>query len=307
MPTHFADRLARTIEEKKSCLVVGLDPLLERLPRDVLGAVGAGASGGPGATARAAAAFGLFCGKVIDSVKDVAVAVKPNSAFFERYGAAGWECLREVCRLASKAGLIVILDAKRGDIGHTAEAYADALMGGLQDTPGPHVDAVTVNPYLGTDSVAPFLRLAREGGKGLFVLVRTSNASAGELQDLDVGGAPLYLRVASLVERWGADLRGECGFSAVGAVVGATAPAEAKRIREALPGAMFLVPGYGAQGAEAAQLAACFLSGGRGAIVNASRSIIFAYEKRREPWPDAIRAAAVEARDELNALRLGLS
>ncbi len=309
MSTNFADRLLEAVEVKRSCLVVGLDPLLERLPPDLLGAVGASApagTAGPGGTARASAAFGLFLEKVIESVKDAAVAVKPNSAFFERYGAAGWECLREVCRRARKAGLIVILDAKRGDIGHTAEAYADALLGPLPDTPGAYVDAVTVNPYLGTDSIAPFLELARKGGKGLFVLVRTSNPSAGEIQDLDAGGKPIYLKVAELVGRWGEGLCGASGFSAVGAVVGATAPAEARRIRDALPSSVFLVPGYGAQGADAAQVGACFLPGGRGAVISASRSILFGYEKRPGPWQEAIRAAALEARDELNRLRFSV-
>lgn len=311
-PPGFGDRIVRAVDEKKSCLVVGLDPVLERLPREVLGAVGRGASGGGSETARAAAAFGLFLDGVIRAVADVAVAVKPNTAFFERYGAPGWECLQGACRRAKKAGLLVIADAKRGDIGTTAEAYADALAGDLPDTPGPHVDAVTLNPYLGTDSVVPFLEKARVGGKGLFVLVRTSNPSAGELQDLVVSprdggeGAPLYLEAARLVERWGKGLEGESGFTPVGAVVGATAPAEARRVRDALPRAIFLVPGYGAQGADVSRLAACFIAGGRGAVVNASRSILFAHQQSSAPWIDAIRAAAVAARDELEAVRLAV-
>jgi orotidine-5'-phosphate decarboxylase len=269
----------------------------------VMGLIGAGSSGGEGLTARAAAAFGLFLTKVIDTVAPVAVAVKPNTAFFERYGAAGWECLGEVCRHARKAGLLVIADAKRGDIGHTAEAYADALLGDLQGTPGPHVDAVTVNPYLGTDSMTPYLERARHGGKGIFVLVRTSNPSAADLQDLDAGGTPVYRRVADLVAKWGEGLQGDCGLAAVGAVVGATAPEQARQIREALPRAPFLVPGYGAQGAGAAELAPFFLPGGQGALVNASRSILYAYEKRGGSWAEAIGEAAAEAREELEKVR----
>jgi orotidine-5'-phosphate decarboxylase len=240
---------------------------------------------------------------VIDAVRDLAVAVKPNTAFFERYGAAGWDALLETCRRAKKAGLLVIADAKRGDVGHTAEAYADALLGDLPDTLGPHVDAVTVNPYLGADGIAPFSARARASGKGIFVLVRTSNPSAAAIQDADVGGRPLYLRVADLVGEWGKGLQGSAGFGPVGAVVGATAPEQARRIREALPGAFFLVPGYGAQGGGLEGLRPCFLPGGLGAVVNASRSIIFAREGGGGDWTAAVRDAAKEAREELEALR----
>lgn len=304
MNDNFGDKLIQSVADRQSCLVVGLDPVLERLPREVLGRLSGGSPAGAGYTARAAAALGLFLGRVIEAVKSSAVAVKPNSAFFERFGAAGFEVLTQVCRQAKRAGLLVILDGKRGDIGHTAEAYADAFLGTTPDTPGPSVDAVTVNPLLGTDSLEPFLKLSQKLGKGLFTLVRTSNPSAGELQDLDVGGEPLYLRIAACTARWGESLRGASGFSSVGAVVGATAPEEARRIRAALPWAPFLVPGYGAQGAQASQLQPCFASGGRGAVVNASRSVLFAYETEKEvPWEEAIRRAAERARIELEAIR----
>jgi len=301
---NFADRLFGAVLEKRSALVVGLDPVLERLPPELVEQVRPGFPGSPGYAARAAALFGLFCQDVIAAVSDAAVAVKANTAFFERFGPAGWDCLCQVCRSAKRAGLLVIADAKRGDIGHTAEAYAEALLGDLPDTLGPYVDAVTVNPYLGTDSVEPFLRKARERGKGLFVLVRTSNPSAGDLQDLDCGGVPLYLRTAGLVGEWGRGVVGRLGLSSVGAVVGATAPQEAFRVREVLPRAPFLVPGYGAQGGTAAELRPCFLGGGLGAVVNASRSVLFAYEKVGAPWRDAIRTAAVEARDDIEGARL---
>ena len=259
-------------------------------------------------TARGSAAFALFLEKVVEVVADVAVAVKPNTAFFERFGAAGWEVLQQVARQARKAGLIVVADAKRGDIGHTAEAYADSLLGELPDTLGPYVDAVTVNPYLGTDAIEPFLARARLAGKGVFVLVRTTNPSAGEVQDLETGGRPVYLRVAELVEA------GPCGRApdfggpeVVGirdlAVVGATAPEQARRLRGLFPRTLFLVPGFGAQGAEVEGVRASFLPGGKGAVINASRSILYAHEKRGGAWVDAIRAAAIEARDELEKLR----
>jgi orotidine-5'-phosphate decarboxylase len=303
MSAGFGERLAAAVDEKQSVLVVGLDPVLERLPRDVLARVNAGASGGEVLAARAAAAFGLFLGRVIELVADLAVAVKPNTAFFERCGASGWDALRQVCRQARKAGLLVIADAKRGDIGHTSEAYAEAFLGSLPDTLGPHVDALTWNPYLGTDSIAPVLERARDAGKGVFVLVRTSNPSAAELQDLDAGGRPLHLRVAELVRRWGEGSSGPSGFAAVGAVVGGTGREVVRRIREALPGAFFLVPGYGTQGASLGDLGAAFLPGGRGAIVNASRSILFAHERAGGDWGDAIRAAAQAARAELDGAR----
>lgn len=300
---HFADRLSRAMDERRSCLSVGLDPVLDRLPPEILAATSPGAPGSRGHTARAAAAFGLFLDGVIEAVRDLAVAVKPNVAFFERYGAPGWDCLCGISRKAREAGLLVIADAKRGDIGSTAEAYADALLGTLPDTPGPWVDAVTVNPYLGSDSLEPFLRAAEAGGRGLFVLVRTSNRSAGDLQDLDCGGMPLYIRVAEMVRKLGESLVGESGLSSVGAVVGATAPREAARLREALPGVPFLVPGYGAQGAGAADLLPTFLPGGRGAVINASRSILYAYESREGPWRSAVRAAASEAREDVERVR----
>jgi orotidine-5'-phosphate decarboxylase len=209
-----------------------------------------------------------------------------------------------VCREARRQGLLVILDAKRGDLESTAIAYAEALLGDTPDTAGPEVDAVTVNPYLGGDGIQPFVAAARARGKGVFVLVRTSNPSAAEFQELEAGGRPLYLHVASAVARWGAEDIGASGMSLVGAVVGATAPEQAARVREILPRAFFLVPGYGAQGGGAGSVRPHFLPGGRGVIVNASRSIIFAHEKEPAlPWTEAVRRAAEAARGELEAVR----
>ena len=301
----FGNRLQQAVAEKRSCLVVGLDPLLDRLPGPLLHSIRIGSSGGQGRTAHAAAAFGLFLDQVIDAVSDFAVAVKPNAAFFERYGAPGWDCLRAVCARAKERGLLVILDAKRGDIGHTAEAYTEAVFGDDRDTPGPYVDAVTLSPYLGADSIQPFLRRGAETGKGVFVLVRTSNASASDLQDLDVAGGPLYLHVAE----WLANLQAQCAdaaeaWSSVGAVVGATSPECADEIRARLPRAWFLVPGLGAQGGKADDLSGYFGAGGEGVLVSASRSVLFAYESDTGgDWPAAIRRAAEQHRDEIEAVR----
>jgi orotidine-5'-phosphate decarboxylase len=307
-PGRFADRLEAAIAAKKSGLVVGLDPVLERLPEEVLGKVsglgGARDAGVGFSTARAAAALALFGEEVVRAVAPHAVALKANTAFFERFGPPGWDVLQLVCRRARAAGLLVIADAKRGDLESTAEAYAEGFLGDLPDTMGPLTDALTVNPYLGSDGLRPFLAAAARGGKGLFVLVRTSNPSASELQDLKSEGRPLYLRVAELVAGWGAELLRKCGLSAVGAVVGATASREAALVRQALPRSPFLVPGFGAQGAGPEEVRPHFLPGGRGALVNASRSVIYAYEKERDcSWQEAIGRAAARARKDLEAVR----
>ncbi|MCH2373425.1 MAG: orotidine-5'-phosphate decarboxylase [Planctomycetes bacterium] len=298
----FVDRLHAAVSAKQSCLVVGLDPVLERLPPDVASVIGVRSSGGEGATARAAASFGLFLDRVIEAVSDLAVAVKPNSAYFERFGAAGWDCLRLVCERARAAGLLVILDAKRGDVGHTAEAYAEATLGDLPDTLGPVVDAVTLNPYLGRDSLAPFFSKI-ENGKGVFLLVRTSNPSAAEFQELDVGGQPLCAHVAESVSAWGDTYRQSDGWTSVGAVVGATQPERGAEMRTLMPGSYFLVPGVGAQGGRPEDLRVYFDGDGRGAVVNVSRSVLFAYEKRSGPWVESIRQACEETRDALEAVR----
>jgi orotidine-5'-phosphate decarboxylase len=204
-------------------------------------------------------------------------------------------------------GLLVIADAKRNDIGSTAEAYADAFLGMPaifgQAVPSDFAaDALTVNGYLGSDGIRPFTEQAGQHGRGLFVLVKTSNASSGELQDLSIDGRPLYEHMGALVERWGAAYRGACGYSAVGAVVGATYPEQARRLRALMPHTLFLVPGYGAQGATAADVAGSFDANGQGAVVNASRSIIFAY--RSEPYATQYGAAAYAAAARAATLRM---
>ena len=304
----FPERLDQAIKEKESCLVVGLDPVLDRLPPEIHASIGGYGSmtGEPGQihSARAAAALTLFSTEVIDAVAAHAVAVKPNTAFFERYGASGWDGLQEVCRVAKKKGLLVVLDAKRGDLSSTAQAYAEALLGDQPDTVGPFVDALTINPYFGEDGIRPFLEVARSGGKGLFVLVRTSNPTATEFQELVAGDMSLYLHVAAAVARWGKEDVGPSGLSLVGAVVGATAPEQAERVRELLPQAVFLVPGFGAQGAGAESIRHHFLPGGRGVIVNSSRGIIFAFENTdKVDWKEAVARAAADAKATLEAVR----
>jgi orotidine-5'-phosphate decarboxylase len=266
----FADRLASEVERKRSQLVVGLDPRADLLPVELRGDVG------------------RFCCGLIDAVAPHAVAVKPQLAFFETLGAAGLAAFDDVCLYARRAGLLVIADGKRGDIGSTARAYADAY---LEGDP-PRADALTVSPYLGRESLEPFLAAARRGGAGLFVLVKTSNAGA-DVQDLQLrDGRPLWHHVAALVAEWGEDLVGERGLSSVGAVVGATHPRAVAEARRLMPQAVVLLPGVGAQGGVVTNLVRAFQSGPASALVTASRSIDYAY---RETGGDYRAAAGAEA------------
>lgn len=295
MAAPFADRLAAAVQSKRSSLVVGLDPRLESLPLAVRRAAQEAAGGAAPAREVAAEAIRRFDEAVIRLVAPCAVAVKPQIAFYERYGPPGLSAYEHAVVAARAAGLLVIGDIKRGDIGTTAEAYAEAHLTGEAAA-----DAVTLNPYLGSDSVAPFLQTAARVGGGAFVLVRTSNPSARELQDLPVRGRPLHEHVAELVNAWGAESRGECGYSSVGAVVGATAPAELERLRRLMPHAWLLVPGVGAQGATAADVAAAFDRTGLGALVNSSRGILYAFrDPAADDWQSPIRDAARQLRDQL--------
>ena len=309
---NFADRLVAEIEAKGTPAVVGIDPRYELLPMPLRRRH----DEKRGSLRSLVSTIKDFSCEVIDIVAPLVPAVKPQIAFFEMYGWVGIQAYIEVARYAHRAGLLVIGDVKRSDIGSTAEAYAVghlgqvAVSGRLTDLW--HEDAITVNPYLGTDGIEPFLQEVNERGKGIFVLTRTSNPSGAEIQNLDAEGRPVYLHVASLVEKWGAASVGTKGFSSVGAVVGATQPEEAAQIRAALPNAMFLVPGYGAQGATVEDLRPCFRPDGLGAVVNSSRGVIFAY--RRKPfdetygerqWQQAVEAAAKEMRNDLAAIYPG--
>ncbi|MCD6405329.1 MAG: orotidine-5'-phosphate decarboxylase [Planctomycetes bacterium] len=310
---NFADRLIAEIEAKGTPAIVGIDPRLELLPLPVRRKFDGSKRG---SLRSLVAALKAFSCEIVDIVAPHVPAVKPQVAFFEMYGWVGLQAYAEVVRYAKRAGLVVIGDVKRGDIGSTALAYARGHLGQVAVS-GRLVgmwqeDAVTVNPYLGGDSIEPFLLEVNARGKGIFVLVRTSNPSGEEIQNLDAGGSPVYLHVARLVAGWGKDSIGVRGFSSVGAVVGATCPQEAGRIRQALPETIFLVPGYGAQGATAEDIRPAFRQDGLGAVVNSSRGIIFAY--RRSPyseqfgdrrWQEAVEAAVKAMKKDLAAIYPG--
>ena len=263
---HFADALIARTRALGHPLCVGLDPHLGRFPRPLRETF----EGLDGAAFRARAAEATLSWgiTVLDAIQGLVPALKPQLAFFEQLGSPGMAVLEQLCAEARARGLIVALDAKRGDIGSTAQAYARALL----DDDGPLAgDAVTLSPYLGRESLEPFLERC-EHGKGLFVLVRTSNPGAAELQVQRQGA----LEVASWIAAWNAERLGACGLGPVGAVVGATVPAEAGVFRAAMPASILLVPGYGAQGGTARDTLPCFLPGLRGALVNSSRGVTFA-------------------------------
>jgi orotidine-5'-phosphate decarboxylase len=280
--THFADRLAEAVERKRSQLVVGLDPRPEMLPVELRGEARLG-------RAEAAAACARFCRGLIDAVAPYVVAVKPQVAFFEALGADGMRALEEVCAYCRAISLPVIADAKRGDIGSTARAYAAAFLEGEP----PLADALTVNPYLGRDSVEPFLAACRRRGAGIFCLVKTSNPGGAEVQDLVLSdGRPVWQQVAELVAEWGEDLLGDRGLSAVGAVVGATHPRAVREARKLLPRSILLLPGVGAQGATPADVARAFTSGPASALVNVARDVIYAFRVSGMDWRTAAAAEA---------------
>lgn len=282
MPDNFADKLTAAILEKQSQLCVGLDPRVENMPPALVERFcrqnDVGCDCGQSSVA---ICFEDFCASIIGAVAPHAAAVKIQLACFEQYGSAGMSAFKHTCDRAARAGLIVIADAKRGDIGISAAAYSAAYLGRPEGFGGPvngyEIDALTVNPLFGTDGMEPFIRDCREYGKGIFALVKTSNPGSAELQDLTIAdNGAFHERVALLVGRWGEDLVGVSGYSSVGAVVGATNPEILITLRKQLPQAIFLVPGVGAQGASAAGAAAAFDSQGLGALITASRSIIYA-------------------------------
>jgi len=286
MAGNFADRLMAAIKKKNSRVCVGIDPVFGHLPPHLLLAETEG--GGWYNEGHVLNVVQTFCKAIIDSIAERAVAVKFNSAFFEEVAPGGTAVLDDLLDQAVGLKLLTILDAKRGDIGSTAESYArgalrqppKAPVGGFRrrsGVPRQPPDAVTVNPYLGSDGVLPFVHQAAELDAGVFVLVKTSNPSAEELQELEVEGKPIYVHVAELVDRWGEGLVGEWGYSSVGAVVGATYPAQLGELRGAMPQAPFLVPGYGAQGGGPEDVVGAFDENGLGAIINSSRGIIYAY------------------------------
>ncbi|MCD4740541.1 orotidine-5'-phosphate decarboxylase [archaeon] len=279
---NFADTLIKAIDKKQNPSIVGLDPRIESIPD----AIKEGKN--------PAEAFLEFNKGIINAVKDTVPAVKPQIAFYEQYGVEGIKTFIETVQYAKSKGMVVVGDVKRNDIGSTAKAYANAHLGEAFG-----LDAVTVNAYLGTDGVQPFLDKTTEG-KGMFILVKTSNPSSGELQDqlLD-DGRSVYQAMAELVNGWGQNSIGEKGYNSVGAVVGATYPKEAERLREIMPKTIFLVPGYGAQGGGADDVLPCFNADGYGAIVNSSRGVIFAYQKQGGEFDEAAGKAAQAMKDDL--------
>ena len=299
---HITDRLIEAIEAQNNPTVAGLDTRLEYIPEAFAKTF---APDGVWRFANAAEAILAYNLKLLEALRGLVPAVKVQVAYYEMYGVEGMRAFAETLRAAREMGFVTMADVKRNDIGATAQAYAMAYMGKtpMVEESAFSADYVTVNPYLGSDGIKPFLALC--GEHGIFVLVKTSNPSSGELQDVAFGdGQTICERVGQLVSAWGSDIIGSHGYSAVGAVVGATYPEHGAALRKALPHTFFLVPGYGAQGATAAQLAGCFDSQGRGAIVHASRSLLLAWQKQNTQ--DFAQAAAQEALAMRTALREAL-
>lgn len=307
----FIDVLIKKIKEKNNPSVVGLDPKIEYIPSFIKEE----AFKKQGKTLKGAAnAIFTFNKYIIDAVYDIVPAVKPQLAYYEMYGLEGLKAFYETCRYAKEKGLLVIADGKRNDIGSTAESYSAAFLGKtkIEDTEEAafDVDALTVNPYLGIDGIKPFIEDCDKYNKGIFVLVKTSNKSSVQFQDIITEtGKSMYEIVAQHIEEWGRDLKGEYGYSSVGAVVGATYPNQAKILRKILKSAYILVPGYGAQGGTAKDVASSFNPDGLGAIVNASRSIMCAYKSERwkekyteEKFYEASRAEALRMKEDINGV-----
>lgn len=304
MPT-FTERLHARVQQKRTPALVGLDPRWTSLPLEIQASATAG--GGPENEIQARG-FETFCCRVIDIVAPLVPAVKPQVAFFEQLGPPGIAALQRVIQYARRGKLIVIADAKRGDIGSTAEAYADAWMAGEDPEAAVFAaDAVTVNAYLGIDTLQPFVALALARSAGLYVLVRTSNDGANVFQDREMNGDKLFETVANVVEALNVDHWPQHAYGGVGAVVGATWPEELAALRSRMPHTPFLVPGYGSQGGTSADVAVAFHETGLGAVINSSRGINFAYQRDEyadrfspEQWQDAIQAATQDMIADLN-------
>lgn len=281
----YFESLSEAIASKGNPSVLGLDPKLEYVPPFLR--EGKSVSD----------ALYDFNRGLIDSCADLIPAIKPQSAYYEMHGAEGLDALRRTIEYASRAGMYVILDAKRGDIGTTAEAYAKAYL-----YAGSDIDCITINPYLGSDGVKPFINECIANDKAVFSLIKTSNKSSAELQDIDIGGGkPFYRHVAELTVQWGADYIGTDGYSVIGGVVGATHPYQLAELRKLMPQTFFLIPGYGAQGGLAQDVALGFDSKGGGAIVNSSRGLMCAYQKQNDPenYKTHTRNAVIAMRDDI--------
>ena len=299
------DILIDKIKEMDNPTVMGLDPRYEMIPEVVRKKYGTDLRS-------VCEAIFEYNKSLIDNTYDIVPAIKPQIAFYELFGPEGMECFRKTCSYAKEKGMVVIADIKRGDIGSTAAGYSNTYIGKTnlvdKEVQLYDIDFVTVNPYFGIDGIKPFVEDAKKYNKGIFILVKTSNPSSSELQDLMLEeGKTIYERVAELVNDWGSDLIGENGYSSVGAVVGATHPKQLEELRDKMPNTFFLIPGYGAQGGKAEDIALGFKDG-IGGIVNASRSLMCAYKKdeykekySEEEYGKATRAEAIRMRDELNS------
>jgi orotidine-5'-phosphate decarboxylase len=285
----FGNRLVENIRSKDSRCIVGLDPRIDQMPAFVR-------------RAGTCAAITEFHELVLDAVADLVPAVKPQLAFFEQYGVPGMQAFENTVRAAKQRGLLVIADGKRNDISSTAEAYANAYLGGeVFDC-----DAITVTPYMGRDSLMPFVEACKKHGKGMFVILKTSNPGSKDFEDqpLEATGRPLYEKIAGVINELGSELVGASGYSSIGAVIGATFPEEGSRLRALMPKALILVPGYGAQGGSAKAAAECFNEDGLGAIVNSSRGITYAFgdpDISRDAFVRSVRENTQRMIDEVNA------
>lgn len=301
---NMMDKLIQKIKETNNPTVIGLDPKYDNIPEHIKDKYEKNIDG-------AAKAILEFNKRLIDETYDIIPAIKPQIAYYEMYGIKGLNTFKETCKYAKEKGMLIIADIKRGDIGTTVEAYSSAYIGktkiGNIEESIFDVDFVTVNPYLGTDGIEPFVQDCKKYGKGIFILDKTSNPSSGELQDIKTeNGEAFYEVVAKLINNWGKDLIGENGYSSVGAVVGATYPKQLEELRKLMPNTYFLIPGYGAQGGKAEDIALGFDKYGFGGIINNSRGLINAYQKDEyknynpENFAKATRQEAIKMKEILN-------
>ena len=298
------DALIEKIKETNNPTVIGLDTKYDMIPNCIKNKYDDNLEG-------VSKSILEFNKRLIDATYDIIPAVKINIAFYEMYGLKGMEAFEETCKYAKEKGMVVMADIKRGDIGNTAKAYSNAFLGktriGDKEEKIYDVDFVTLSPYMGIDSIKPFIDDCKKYNKGAFVIVKTSNPSSGEVQDLKLeNGEEVYTKVAKLVGEWGKDLVGEYGYSSISAVVGATYPKQLEDLRKVSPHTFFLIPGYGAQGGKAEDIALGFDKNGIGGIVNSSRGLMCAYQSDKwkdkfseEEFEKATRAEAIRMRDEL--------
>ncbi len=302
---NFADRLLNSIDEKQNPSIIGMDSDFTKIPEFLKDE----SKRRFGETFEAVSKCIIeFNRRIINTVKDIVPAIKIQMAFYEKYGSKGIEAMEKTIRYAKNSGLIVVIDAKKNDIGNTAKSYSNGLIGTVdvfgKKMPSFDADCVTVNPYLGSDGINPFIDDLKRYGKGIFVLVKTSNPSSVELQNLESKNKKVYEIIAELVNRLGSRTEGLRGYTSVGAVVGATYPEEAKCIRKTIPKSIFLVPGYGAQGGKAGDVVPCFNEDGYGAIVHSARKVIFAYQwlnNKETEFETASAEAVIRMKEDLTA------